>query len=403
MKGSIVLAAVKILVFGRVSTNVLSELSISHYEYLLTRGPRCSRFDYVWTISALQLRDAYHKKEVPPLFDDGNGIEEEEAVRTRGFLKARARCGSTGQSGRMESPKELRGTALSAFARNTDISATVMELCHTVRELQSEVKLLNGTAISSKKPESSSRLVDSFELVAIALKEVQTKTAEVTRLASENDALRSKLKDLEEHLARRSPIIPPIVSSRDRTAVGFANQSIRRVTHSQNFASSDEVNVNGKRQLLPYEPAATSTPGQPEGENVEPATARIASQTGSANVETDGPLAILHDITVPDAEKEDCPSSPCVSRKTIKQDKSKAAARRPVSRKSQIAAQTEAGQSVVSPEPSTKAKKKQTGEKREAKKKTVKEKPAAKEKSAAKKEKPAAKATTKKSQQEGFG
>lgn len=219
----------------------------------------------MWTISAIQLKDVYHKKEISPLFVDD--IEGEETLRARGFSKAKAKTGSTG---RMKTPNGSRSTVANPFAADADVSATVRELCQTVRELQGEVKLLNGTP--SRKVESTTRLADSFELVAIALKEVQNKTMGVSRLVSENDALRSKIKELEDQLARKTPapMNPPAVTSIN-VAPPAASGPVRREMHSQAFASSDDLNVNGKRPLIPNDSSEELTTGHAVAENVEPA------------------------------------------------------------------------------------------------------------------------------------
>ncbi|EEP76505.1 predicted protein [Uncinocarpus reesii 1704] len=207
------------------------------------------KYDYIWTCSKIQLKDVYHKMDVSPLFGEEN---EDEGLRVRGLSKCQL------PSGLVEPPAPASKTPipserklLGATTPEINVSATVTELCQTVRELQSQIRLF-----SAAPSQTSTGKPDSFELVAIALKELQFKTAEVAKLTSENVALSLRIKDLEERLnmGNVKPTIPPNAPPRAGTEVA-SHGSLGHSLLPQPLQTSNSLNESRNGSHMPNNPA----------------------------------------------------------------------------------------------------------------------------------------------------
>ncbi|WEW58638.1 hypothetical protein PRK78_004106 [Emydomyces testavorans] len=247
------------------------------------------KFDYVWTLSNVQLRDVYHKKEVSPLFDED--VDKDEGLKVRGLskLKPRSDLGGLSVSSSSRSPNGVENKLPSIATVEAGVSATVNQLCQTVRELQSEIRQFSEAP--SRKLEPSTGARDSYELVAIALKEVQSKTEEITKLASENAALQSRIKELEEklELATAKAVSQPTVPTGGVTGV-VSNDHIPREPYSRPFESSSNLNEDGKRPLV-FNGPAMGTNATNAVENVDAVESRGTHFTSASQI----PAPTSHD------------------------------------------------------------------------------------------------------------
>lgn len=127
----------------------------------------------------------------------------------------------------------------------TKVNTTIRDLAQTVRHLQSEVTRLSS--LSAWRDESAVQRQDSFELLSIALKEVQTKSGEIEKLTRENEILRARVHQLEDTYAILSTLGP--VATQERSRMPTPHPAALGEEQEPVFESSEIPNSNGKRPL----------------------------------------------------------------------------------------------------------------------------------------------------------
>ncbi|EGE00086.1 hypothetical protein TESG_08630 [Trichophyton tonsurans CBS 112818] len=118
----------------------------------------------------------------------------------------------------------------------TVISTAVNELSRAIQQMREQLNGLSSACTGNPGLPKSNNPVDHFEIFAIAMKEVQSKSSRIEQLEQENRALRDKLGDCEKAGERSegfSRIIP-----------------VSRKENGERFVPSDAPNLNGKRSLI---------------------------------------------------------------------------------------------------------------------------------------------------------
>lgn len=172
------------------------------------------------------------------------------------------------------------------------ISTAVSELSRAVQQMREQLNGLSSAHTGNPGLPKSNNPVDQFEIFAIAMKEVQSKSSRIEQLEQENRVLRDKLGDCEKAGERSegfSQIIP-----------------ISRNEIGERLMPSDAPNLNGKRSLVTL-PRDLRT----HEDNSTIATGVIPASTDVTNQEADPALNSNQRIGIdgPDLEIEEIPES----------------------------------------------------------------------------------------------
>ncbi|DAA73890.1 TPA_exp: Uncharacterized protein A8136_3876 [Trichophyton benhamiae CBS 112371] len=153
----------------------------------------------------------------------------------------------------------------------TVISAAVSELSRAVQQMREQLNGLSSACAGNLGLPKLNNPVDQFEIFAIAMKEVQSKSSRIEQLEQENRVLRDKLGDCEKAGERSegfSQFIP-----------------INRNENGERFVPSDAPNLNGKRSLV-----TLPRDLRPHEDNSTIATGVIPASTDATNQEADPAL-----------------------------------------------------------------------------------------------------------------
>ncbi|KAF3898064.1 hypothetical protein GTR04_0222 [Trichophyton interdigitale] len=171
----------------------------------------------------------------------------------------------------------------------TVISTAVNELSRAIQQMREQLNGLSSACTGNPGLPKSNNPVDHFEIFAIAMKEVQSKSSRIEQLEQENRALRDKLGDCEKAGERSegfSRIIP-----------------VSRNENGERFVPSDAPNLNGKRSLITLhkdhrvheDDSTIATSTIPESTHITNGEADPASNS-NRRIGVDGPNVEIEEI-----------------------------------------------------------------------------------------------------------